>query len=516
MRRVFLAAAIGSLLGWYGFWLARPINMVTADLGRHLVSGRELLASGRGGLWWSNYYSYTYPDFPVVNHHWGSGLLFFAVESAGGILGVHLFFMGVSLAALLVFLMAALAQAGIAAVWLTAVVLMPLISARVEVRPEVFSYLLAGVYYLLLVRYRAGRLRGRWLGGLPLLQVVWVNLHVYFIFGWFIVGAFWLEAAVRGAWLWRRERRLSAATLRLSAVLGLTVLASLVSPFGLRGVIYPFTIFGNYGYRLVENQSVRWLEQWGMEQPNFGLVKVVGVTLALLLVAGWVRRRPLPLPEVLLVTASGVMAWLAIRNFTLFGLLALPAAARAWQVVGHGVGRYLEPDQRRAAVVLAAAGAVLFVYFQQFEAIAAQRRVLGVGLAPGVAGAARFLLAHGLSGPVLNNYDNGGYLIYYLFPAERVFVDNRPEAYPAAFFEQVYIPLQQEERVWHEQLARYNFQLVVWSHRDLTNWGQEFLAARLEDPDWRLVYADAYQVVLVRNTLEMQRRFPVPMQATVR
>ena len=56
------------------------------------------------------------------------------------------------------------------------------------------------------------------------------------------------------------------------------------------------------------------------------------------------------------------------------------------------------------------------------------------GLARGVQGSAKFFQNEGLKGPVFNNFDVGSYLIFYLFPEERPFVDNRPEAYPVEFF----------------------------------------------------------------------------------
>jgi len=43
-RYGLVAIMISLLLSWYGFWLARPINFVLADLGRHLTNGRLLVA----------------------------------------------------------------------------------------------------------------------------------------------------------------------------------------------------------------------------------------------------------------------------------------------------------------------------------------------------------------------------------------------------------------------------------------------------------------------------------------
>ena len=55
----------------------------------------------------------------------------------------------------------------------------------------------------------------------------------------------------------------------------------------------------------------------------------------------------------------------------------------------------------------------------------------------GYLAALRFLRTEQLRGPIFNNFDVGGYLIYSLYPRERVYVDNRPEAYPATFFAEI-------------------------------------------------------------------------------
>src|SRR5439155_19342363 len=41
------------------------------------------------------------------------------------------------------------------------------------------------------------------------------------------------------------------------------------------------------------------------------------------------------------------------------------------------------------------------------------------------------ITANHIQGPLLNNFNIGGYLIHYLFPQHRVYVDSRPEAYTA-------------------------------------------------------------------------------------
>ena len=70
------------LLAWFCFLMAAKIDLVTADLGRHLQNGKWVVEnhfnlSEKNSPIHENFYSYTNQDFPVVNHHWGSGVIFY-------------------------------------------------------------------------------------------------------------------------------------------------------------------------------------------------------------------------------------------------------------------------------------------------------------------------------------------------------------------------------------------------------------------------------------------------------
>jgi len=61
--------------------------------------------------------------------------------------------------------------------------------------------------------------------------------------------------------------------------------------------------------------------------------------------------------------------------------------------------------------------------------------MFGFGLVQGNNQSAQFFIDNNIKGPLFNNYDIGGYLIYHFYPQEKVFTDNRPEAYSVSFFE---------------------------------------------------------------------------------
>jgi hypothetical protein len=101
--------------------------------------------------------------------------------------------------------------------------------------------------------------------------------------------------------------------------------------------------------------------------------------------------------------------------------------------------------------------------------------------------------------PVFNNFDVGGYLIYYLYPKERVFVDNRPEAYPAAFFKNEYFPLLESEDQWRRRSSEFGFNLIVFNHRDRSAASEQFIVRRVLDPAWAPVFFDRDIIILVKR-----------------
>ncbi len=161
----------------------------------------------------------------------------------------------------------------------------------------------------------------------------------------------------------------------------------------------------------------------------------------------------------------------------------------------------------RARTVERSAAFVVVLTFLLFVVFAVPRafpywRSFGIGLEKENSAAPTFLREQNIRGPYFNNYDIGGYLIFHLFPREKVFVDNRPEAYPTSFFQDEYIPMQTSEEAWREALAHYGFNAIVFSHTDATPWGQAFLRARMEDHEWARVFTDSRIIVFVRRTPE--------------
>lgn len=452
------------LILWSGIFLSKKIDLITADLGRHITNGKVLVEAPfaeKLALLKTNFFSYTMPEAPFVNHHWASGIIFYFVHEISGFIGLSFFHILISIAAILLFWNMARSLSNFYIASIITIVLAPLLASRAEVRPEAFGYLLSGIFLNLLF-FR------KWLWLIPPLMMLWINLHISFIFGFLILGSFCLAD-------FRRFWKVALASLILS----------LINPFGYKLLIYPFLIFQNYGYRIVENQSIAFLENIGFHaNKHFALFKITAGAAAVSVLTLLYKRIKIPLAITLPTVATAVLAYFGIRHFPIFGLFALV-------FLSYSVYELLVPGLSQDILTAIVAIALVISISLNLTHISNT----GWGLMPGTLEAMRFIDNSGIKGPIFNNYDIGGYLIYAAYPREHVFVDNRPEAYTKKFFEEIYIKAQEDDLAWQKLNEEYKFSTVVFSHRDYTPWGQEFLASRLEDKKWEKVFQDNYIII---------------------
>ena len=533
MRKIIISiikiVLLLGLLAGMAALLAQKIDLTTVDLGRHIQNGNIIVNGSWHDKWavlHTNFYSYTLPNQPFINHHWASGVVFYWLWLATGFAGLSWMNILMGVLTLSVFLKIAARDGNFWSAAVLGFLLVPVMAFRQEVRPEMFTYLFCGITLYLLWEYWQGRLNYKWLYLLPVLELLWVNLHIGFIFGIFVLGAFGLEELWNLIWQNHgfKVSRQVFFTSKFWALLKIGFLeaaAVLCNPWGIRGALYPFFIFKNYGYLIVENQSVRFLENLGLGNglnflPFWAAFVLLALSFVLLAIF---RRKKISVALLALAAGFSYASWEAIRNFPLFGFFALPIMAyNFYQIIPKRI--VLPYKLALAAVGIALAG---FGFFQGYLNFQEKQGNFGVGLMLGVTGSAEFFKAANLQGPIFNDYDIGGYLIYNLTDKhglgrqintdKKVFVDNRPEAYSADFLQNVYIGAQEDEAKWQALDAQYHFNAIFFSYRDYTPWAQTFLINRVKDPAWAPVYADSYNIIFLKRDAQNQdliKKFELP------
>jgi hypothetical protein len=469
-------------------------NSFEQDLGRHLKMGEIMVRDHF--IPQTNLFSYTHPDFPFVNHHYLFGVLVYLASVTVGIQGI--FYIKIVLVLLIAaILIKLLVDKNVIIALPVAFIFLHLLRERTEVRPELFSFLFTVIVYYILEKFESDRisnlsrlsnlshLKPKLIFLLPLIQLIWINMHIYFPVGFFLEGIYFVWFASKREW---RKAKL------LFAISTLSFIVSFINPNTIKAVFYPFQIFQNYGYTIVENQTIFFLEDYGFRNPNFLFYKLAVLIIVIGCIVGLLTKH-LNLKNGLLILLGLGLSLTNVRSFPYLVLISLPAVVWLGQKIRTNMAAYVVWAVMAFLLILESSLYLTNTYYKFDESGEYAQAAIPETGKP----ALDFVIDNDLPQPILNNYDNGGYVIYRGYREYKVFVDNRPEAYPKEFFQQVYIPMQEQPEVFKQIDDRYHFQTIIFNHTDQTPWAQTFLKAMVKDTSWTPVYFDRYMLILVRT-----------------
>jgi hypothetical protein len=313
------------------------------------------------------------------------------------------------------------------------------------------------------------------------LMTLWANLHSSYIFGLGLAALLAGEAVLLAP----------DARARLRAVRGwglfgaLSVAAALVTPFGIDGLLLPF--------KLATMSALRLIKEW--QSPDFQQLQPLETWIVAVLLAALSLGWRLPLTRVLMLLLLLHMALRHARYGELLGFVAplLLAPALASQLAERLARRPVLPLDRGMAELaksasvrgVAIAGAVLLAVSAVALGSSSARQSSAITPAAALAAAA----AHHVEGPVFNDYNFGGYLI---FSGIEPFIDGRyfyGDAFIKRYFDAAFVLNDELPGL----LAEYG---IAW-----TLLSAQSPAVVLLDhlPGWRRLYADDVAVVHVRE-----------------
>jgi len=444
----------------------------------HITVGRWIIA--HGAVPHHGIFSGTMAQAPWVAHEWlGEALLAWLFDTFGwaGLVAATAFCTAAAVAMLLRQLLRSLVP--VHAMIATALAV-TLVIPHVLARPHVFTLPILVAWAAGLVRARCeNRAPAAWLA---VLMALWANLHGGYLFGLGLAGLLGAEAVLL-ARDWRTRRR-AAWGWTLFGVLA--VGAALLTPYGVAGLLLPFRLTG---MSFAMGQLVEW------RSPDFQSFEPLELWLAIVLFLGFALGWRLPPTRLLMLLLLLHMALQHRRHGELIGLVAplLLAPALAPQLRALPAGRSAGPVDRSLAELakpaslrgVALAGAVL----AGVSAAVLHGSAVRPDVAMPKAALAAVEAAH-VTGPVLNDYGFGGYLIYEGIPP---FIDGRAELYGDEFIKR-YVQAMLLDSDELPKLLDQNG--ISW-----TLIAPERPAALLLDhlPGWRRLYDDDVAVVHVRT-----------------
>ena len=469
-----------------------------ADTAWHIGIGRYILETGTVPD--TGIFSYTAANMPWMAHEWLTELIFAVIHKFAGLNGIvllaalaiaythstfygFLLSRGVNTALALILTIAAMATTSVH--WLA--------------RPHILSMPILLFWYMALEEYRLTGKRSIYL--LPLVTVLWVNLHGGFMAGLLLTAVYWLGSLAEFSF--SKDEKVRAEQKKNIITYGkvglLAIAASLVNPHGYKALLFPFRIMG-------QELNIGRINEW--LSPNFhNFLPYEYLLLALIVVLGFSLFRPG------FIEAGLVLLWThlslhSVRYGPIFAIIIIPIMAiRLEGLMKEGraggnrlissVSAFSDRIQKTSAslkghvlqtiiilsvtAITLAGGKVLGMPFMKYEF---DKKKLPVE-------ALEFAERNRIEGRLFNTYHFGGYLIYKGFPRDGVFVDGRADMYDA--FLKNYFDVVDLKPEWKEVLERFDIDwILITANSPLS-------VLLLESDQWSLVYADKVSNIFVRN-----------------
>ena len=444
----------------------------------HLAVGNHILQTHTWPA--TDPYSFSAPGDAWIAYEWLGEVMIAAADRLSGLTGLAVLLLGLGTGiVLLMFHYAYLRCRNAKAAFVACALLLPLTVVSFTLRPQLLGYIFLLTTLIWLERFRQGKQKTLWL--LPLLFLVWVNVHGTFAFGLAVLGLYWVSGLVdfRIGEI-RAERWTPKQRRHLGIVMLLSLVAITITPYGTQLAANPVEM------AFFQPVNIASFQEW--RPPGFSGsygILLLAMVLLFLLVPLWVRLE-YRLEELGLLLFGVYAACVHMRFVIVFAMLFAPFLATL-------IARYAPPyDANKDKPFLNLALMVLMVFgcVKLFPSRATLKKVVSHGFP---AGAVAYIRQHPSAGPVFNKEFWGGYLINELGPGEKVFIDGRADLYESAGVLSDYLSIMRLSpdtpflfRKYHVRscLIRPDSPLAV-------------LLAQL--PDWRRVYSDGISVIFVRE-----------------
>jgi len=486
-RRIISFPVLLAVLLAGGMYVPLRNFWVDPDVWWHIKVGATILATHRWPT--TDPYSYTVFGTPWIAYQWlGEVVIAFLANLWGprGLMTLDVILSSAILFAL--YALVAMRCRNAKASFVVCALFLPLVYSSLSLRPQMLGYLFLVLTLIILERFRQGHTGALW--WLPPLFLVWVNTHGNFTIGLFALGVYWACGLVEIHWGEVQSRRWSAAErVRLELVGLLILIALIITPYGADLLLYPLDLAS--GQQVMVANILEW-QPMMFEQP-FGKLFLV-LVLAFLLAQVTLRLR-WRLEELVLMVAGIAGACLHLRLVLAFVPFSAPLFA---VILARWIPPY-EPAKDKPALNAVFIALVLVAVIHSFPSRADLESIMEEKWP---VRAVAYLRQHPAPQPMLNSYGYGGYLIWQLSDANKVFIDGRADIYVRTGVFTDYLNIARLALPAPLLLNTYNVQSCLLNR-------QETLVTLLEaSPEWQKAYGDPVSVLYVRR--------PRPANASLR
>jgi len=481
-QMVFLVVFIACLTGSGGFLLG------DGDTGYHIRAGEIILKDLAVPR--HDPFSFITPPLPWTAHEWLSEVVMAIVHKAMGLPGIVLLF--ALLLSTTYWLLSRWIRSSRRNILVDLLILvLVLLSSRIHwhARPHAFSLLLVVLLYLILILHKENR--GNYLYVIPPMMFLWVNLHGGFIVGFLFMGIF-LSGYFLGFLSSNGEERSVFASKgkRLSIVCAAAVLAACVNPNGIQAFLFPFRLLSE-SYLMDRVQEFM--------SPNFHDAVPYRYLLLFLIGILGLSKAGLTASELMLVLFFTSMSLYSGRYIPLCSIVYAPILSKYGDILiqqyeGRGSGLLRQRSRAYGEIDASAKGyAIHLVVLVVFVALVTGKIQVRFPEKTASKAAIDFLRTNPIQGNMFNHDEIGDYVIYWLYPRYKVFVDGRLDMYGTRILKE-YEEVISLEPGWRHVLVKYDINFVFFYTDSLLS---NILSS---DAGWKRIYNDNVASIFLRNT----------------
>jgi hypothetical protein len=489
-----------------------PRLLKDGGTGWHIRNGQQILLTH--SITHTDTFSYTMRGQPWFAWEWLYDVVIAVIHQWLGLNGI-VFFTAVVIAATFAFVLRfTLRRRGSLPVAVTLLLLAVGASTiHFFARPHVLSWLLTVIWFQLLdssetaLETAADAKQDRRLLWLPVIMLLWANLHGGFLLGIALCGIYLIAGLIRYFSDKEDRQKIGPGLKRLAVASLFSLLATFVNPYGYKLHVHIYQYLSN---RFLMNHIDEFLS------PNFhGVAQQCFAALLLITVAAVAtKRQKLRLSHLLVMIFAAYSGLYASRNLPVSSILLTMIVAPIMSASIFDTDALQRMTSRLRALILrgnafAARMTDMELRFRGhlWPALALllgllvciqHGRLGGRQVMEAQFDAKRFpvqaveaIAQRGIQDPIFAPDYWGGYLIYRFFPDPRVFVDDRHDLYGERFLKD-YLKVMHVQPDWEKFLNERRVQWILAP-------AEGSLANILkETPAWKVIYEDSTAVLFQR------------------
>lgn len=462
------------------------------DLGRHLTLGGTILETGNIPI--RDIFSQTMSGQPLSPHEWMAAVIFRLFYDWKGLSGVVLY-TSILLGSVFWLISYRVYRNSLSTPITLILIILGIAGSRIHwlARPHIFTYL----FLFLWIELLQSRIKFIWKWIISIaLMLMWVNTHGAFVTGYVVIGI--LIAGSLLDMFRNRQTKESLGKIREYLLILITgLLASLINPSGMN--IWQ-TIIGFLSSRYLVSHTAEYMPPvlYHAGVLPFTILVVLGLVLI------GISFKNLSFEKILLLIIFAIFGITSGRNIPLYILVAVPILAGGYSKILPKMkmsldDQYYEEDSlhdtrsilNRLKWVAASALILFFIGWCSLlfiQGLSMRNQYLPEKFP---VQAVDWLEDHPQSGNIFNDFGWGGYILYRLWPEQKVFIDGQTDFYGEVLTKD-YEVISGTYQGWQSALEKHQIDWI------LLPVGSKLVKELDKDTQWSQLYRDDTAVILRR------------------